>query len=252
MLSVGWTWLLVGAAGMVYWLMALGDFRDLIGGTVAAGPGTPTAVPPGMVNALIVVMTLFLSVVYLVIPGLYVWFFRSPHVRATLDYFDPAPAWTDRCPQPVLALSVGLAFAAVMSLSFLPYAVFPFFGLILTGPAAIAAVVVSAVLMGWLAWETFRLTPRGWWATLAMSIVLPLAAAVTLLRVNPVDIYRAAGMSEEQLAMLARMESLHGPGAAIVTLVIGAACVVYVVYLRKYFVATAPSPGAGAPQRVLT
>ena len=233
MVSVGWTWLLLGVSGMVYWLLALGDIDAIM---AASNPGGPP-LPAGLRTAVVAFVTIFMAVIYLVVPGLYVWFYRSPHVRATLDHYDPSPAWTDRCPQPVLALSVGLGFAAVLSLTFLPYAVFPAFGVILTGPAAIAVILASAVVLAWLAWETFLLKPRAWWATIALSILLPLAAGVTLLRVNPLDLYRAAGFPEEQLVMLGRMQSLHGPGAAIVTLVVGAACLAYVVYLRKHFFA---------------
>jgi len=44
------------------------------------------------------------ALVYLLVPLLLATCYQGKHVRATVNWLDPQPRWTDRCPLPVLAL----------------------------------------------------------------------------------------------------------------------------------------------------
>ena len=68
------------------------------------------------------------AVMYVIIPGVLVMFYGSKHVKATCELWDPQIRWTDKCPLPVLALSL----VAGLSAAWMPLAGFygwivPFF-----------------------------------------------------------------------------------------------------------------------------
>ena len=64
----------------------------------------------GLVFGMIVGMA-FMSILFIVVPGILVIFYRSPHVLATGQTRHPSPSWTDACPLPVLGKSPGLLVA---------------------------------------------------------------------------------------------------------------------------------------------
>ena len=71
---------------------------------------------------------------------------------------------TDKCPLPVLAVSLLLGFGAVaMALSGLGYrAVIPWFGTLLDGPAGLAVLLVFVFVLAGLAWGTYQLRKWAW------------------------------------------------------------------------------------------
>ena len=97
-----------------------------------------------MPDAMRVVMTVvalaFGGVIYVIIPGALVLFYRSPHVKATCEARDPVVRWTDACPLPVLAVSLmlglGAAWMPVMIVA--SRSVVPCFGCYLSGAPAAA------------------------------------------------------------------------------------------------------------------
>jgi hypothetical protein len=138
--------------------------------TRQGAPGTPPMPPAArifMVCVVVCTMTLF----YIILPGAYVFFYQRRKTAEVLVLCDPQPRWTDRCPMPVLGLSIWLVLMAVGVLSMLQYMCFPFFGTYLTGPAAAGAIPVIAALMAYAAWKCFQLQWSGWWtATLALGL----------------------------------------------------------------------------------
>jgi hypothetical protein len=69
---------------------------------------------------------------------------------------------------------------------------------------------------------SFRLILEGWLLALALFILTPISAIVTFLRVRPMDLYRAMGLSDEELAMVQRMNYTNR-GSMMVWAIAGAA-----------------------------
>src|SRR4029079_15914317 len=90
-------------------------------------------------------------VIYIVIPGIAVLFYRSPHVKHTCDVRDPVARWTDRCPLPVLALCLLQAFSVPVVLLTIPVygAVFPLAGFVVQGWTARLLWLVVAVFLAY-------------------------------------------------------------------------------------------------------
>ncbi|HEU5079179.1 MAG TPA: hypothetical protein VFT72_08190 [Opitutaceae bacterium] len=175
---------------------------------------------------------------YIVIPGAAFLFYRSEHVRLTCEARDPVVRWTDRCPVPVLAI-VLLQCAGVGSmLLFTPVYgwVFPFFGLLLQGPAAMILYLGAAVFMLATAWGFYRLRLTALWAYIAVILIFDASGVVTFSGGKLMLYYRAIGLPEAQLQQLNQMPMLHS--SAIVWLgAFGALLYLgYLLWLKKYFI----------------
>jgi uncharacterized membrane protein len=256
-LAVWWIWLGIGAFQARRWARALilvSSWLWLIIGiislisTIVFLPGVyeqmeqTQELPPGMTTMMISMTIGFMALFYVIIPGLLVAFFHSRHVRATCEAAHPQPSWTDRCPLPVLGLSLLFAFGALWtpSLGFYNWAI-PFFGNILTGAAgAVIAILMTAVTV-YVAWGTYRLDIRAWWASLALILFWFSSAAITFSQVGLMEFYRKMDcFPEDQLEM---MEALNISETGML-LLMGLSLVLlggYILFTKRYFSPAGPS-----------
>jgi hypothetical protein len=194
-LSLSWVWLItgVGTTALTVWLLP---------GLLLAG-GAGSALDDGLVSVIALLIALFLGVVYVVLPGAFVLFYRSPDVIATCRARDPQPDWTDRCPQRLLALAVawalgGLSIIAVPAYGF----VFPFFGRILSGAAGALGWLIVLVLSGALAWGTCRRAPWAWRTAMAACLIGGISSTLTFAVIDPAELFEVGGLLSEQRALL--------------------------------------------------
>lgn len=230
MLSSSWIWLAVGVFGMGIWFLVL---LPGLNGLLELPADTEGA---GAVTAIVgVVATLFMTIVYVVLPLAFVLFLRSPGVRQSFEIHDPVPRWTDRCSAGVLSMILTLAYGAFSCLYALTFDVVPFFGILLRGLPAAALLVASAAALAWLAYGFYELRPGAWWGTLLFTLLWTVSSVLTFLRAPIEDVYRAAGIDAEQLETLRGM-GLASPSFLVgVTLASALTVVAYLVFLRKEF-----------------
>ncbi len=171
-LVLSWLWLIVGILSLIFVALFARQFQQAI--------GQGQKVPAEVLLVVQLVMGATLGCVYFVLPLAMVLFYGGRHVRATCEFKDPRPRWTDRCPLPVLAVSVVLvAWAASMSWAIPYHAMFPLFGHLLTGVAGLSAILAMMCLLGLLAWATYRLKRWAWWAVLGVMVFMTVSGAVT-------------------------------------------------------------------------
>jgi hypothetical protein len=235
MLIVAWTWLISGALGLAFVVVVLDDL-------VLLGTANLERVPVGTV----LVVKLFLlggaTIGGIVLPLLFVWAYQDRAVGVTCEIQHPGPTWTDRCPLPVLALSVGLGFAAILALPLALRPVVPLFGFLVTGWAAALLNLAGALVAGLLARSTYRLELGGWWATSALLVVSGASVALTFLRVPPVEYYRRIGYPEEQLKLF-EQSSLGQPWLIVwSTVVLTLLSLIYMGAIRRHFDAGSSIP----------
>jgi hypothetical protein len=237
-LIASWSWLLIGFVSLIMFIA----MAPRIFATVVAGP---QPLPPEARVVMMVIGGLTIGLLFIVLPGALVLFYRSRHVKATCETADPQLRWTDACPLPVLAVSLWVFFAAIwMPLMPLLYnSVFPFFGVLLHGFAPTLIFLVLMVLWLYAAWAIYRLKPVGWWLILVTLIIMTISNAVTFARIDIMEMYRAMGYSEE---MLKQIQQFNFPGRQIVAMtLIGAAVIVgYLLFIYRYF----RTPAQGPPQ----
>ena len=229
-LIMAWIWLISGLVGTVIMVFVMPQI-------LAHPPGGAPALPAAMVIVMTLVMLAFASVIYVLVPAVLVFFYRSPHVKATCAARDPAPRWTDACPLPVLAISLMLGcYAAFMSLMILAYhSIMPCFGHYLTGLPGAVALLVTAAAYVWAARATYKLNIVGWWVAFLGFGLWMLSAVVTFARVGLLPMYELMGFPQAQLAVLKHIGFLQGPLLAVAIAACWLPFLGYVIYTRKYF-----------------
>jgi hypothetical protein len=104
-----WLWLICGVCGFVFVLVMIPNMYDQM--------SLQDDIPAEMVVVMQYMMIAFMAVIYVIIPGIFVLFYKGKHVKATCEYRDPKIRWTDKCPLPVLGVSFVCAIWAVSMLS---------------------------------------------------------------------------------------------------------------------------------------
>lgn len=230
-LVLSWMWLVMGVVALTMLVFFMPN--------VFQGAAPPNEVPPAVMKVMWIMMLGFMGFIYIVLPGVFVLFYRSKHTKATCEYKDPHVRWTDRCPLPVLALSFFLAFGVFGMLTTASYGfAVPFFGIILSRGLGALVVGVTAVWFAFLARGTYKLKMWAWWGAALTYFGLGLSTVVTFSRVELMELYREMNIPEEQLDVIKQtgmIEKMHMPLAMLVCFGV---LVVYLLWIRKYFVAS--------------
>jgi len=194
-------------------------------------------VTPEMQSTIMVVMLVFMGVIMVVIPAVWVIFYQSKNVKATCEALDPIVRWTDRCPLQVLNVSLWLAFSVPMMLLMpLSYrGVIAMFGTIVSGPLGSAIYLLLAVIWAYCAWAFYKLDRRGWWVLIICLALFAISTVVTYSRHDISELYVSMGYSGERLAQLQKFSMVKGGNAIWFSLIWTAPLLGYLIYLRKFF-----------------
>jgi hypothetical protein len=132
----------------------------------------------------------------------------------------------------VLGLSLGLGACGILALLTAVRPAVPLFGTLLTGVPAVVSLLAGAALCLWLARETYTLRMRGWWLATAFLVLVGVSTWLTLVRVQPTELFRAMGYPEDWLESA---PSGFGAAATWLTAVLTVLTVVYMGGIRKHF-----------------
>ena len=233
-----WTWLVIGVVAFVMVMCMMGQ-------RTWAAIAQQGKMPAEMIPAMRIMTSGVLACIYILLPGLFLLLLHHASVRATCRRRDPKIPWTDRCPMPVLALSLMLAFSLVSMSSFLSYrCVMPLFGVLITGPAGAAVVLLVALVLAYLAWGTYRLQRAAWWGTLLLGIVGTANMMVTFSRTDLTAMYEKMGLPADQIEMIRKMGMIEmmsrwGPWMGLVG---GVVWLGYLLFVCRYFVRGGEAP----------
>lgn len=226
--------LVIGAGSMVVLAFVLPQFGALIKSAQPAGA------PPLAEAAQTVAMILIggmVFVIYVVLPGVWFLFYRSPHVKATCEAHDPVPRWTDACPLPVLTVSLWLALGVPMLLLMpvIYHSVLPCFGVFLSGWPGTLGYLVLATVWAWSARALYRLDVRGWWVLVIAICLLSLSHVLTYAQRDLMEMYSLMGLPEQQLE---QFKKLNFPSRGMMlwgSVFFLVPFLGYLIYLRKFF-----------------
>ncbi len=227
-LSLSWIWLVTGICSMVVgaWLVPV-MLRGMVAGS---------ELPPNFVFVVGLVVFGVIGILYVLLPGAFVLFYRSPHVVATCRARDPQPQWTDDLPPRLLTLVIVWALAAVSVLVMPAYGfVVPFFGVVLSG--ASGAVVWFAILAGCvaLAWGSARRAPWAWWGGFVAIILATLSSVITAVCADPAEFVLAMGLPEEQMVLLSGIAMPGRWVMVLVWVVVWGTFLGYLMTVRRFF-----------------
>jgi hypothetical protein len=239
-LVTSWIWLIGGIFSVL--ILAFILPRMMAGISAAAGPSNSGigACTTGCVG-------LLLFLLYLVMPGILVLFYRGPNVRATFEARDPSIPWTDRVPAPVLALTLMLVIGAASTLMGLFYRAYPLFGTYLTGLPAILAFLATGVVSAGLAWGVYQRKPAAWWACVILFVLGCVNGALLLFGKSGIrGMYEAMGMPAAQVEQVDRMGILDvysHPAVQALMAVLWLGVLGFLIWTRKLFVGASERSG---------
>jgi hypothetical protein len=231
-LAVSWVWLVIGVASVASLFFTI--------------PRMLVFIPPWEARLVVTMMITASVVFYLIVPAAFILFYRSPHVAATCAARDPKPRWTDRAPVPVLAVSLMLAFAALMLVGMLARPVVPLLGTILTGAPAMIVILGLAALLAVISVQFFRLRRSAWWTLMLLQVAGGIVSVVTFSRLDINAYYGAVGVPMTPQMKVLHLERLfRDPLLWTVMIAVWIGYVALLVWMRKYFTGAVPRTRAG-------
>jgi hypothetical protein len=201
----------------------------------------PSLPPPALVVMEVTSATV-MFVIYVLIPGALFLFYRSPHVKRTCEVLDPVQRWTDRCPLPVLAMSLMMGFGA-FSMFFLmaSFRGFPVFGIFVSGGTAYLVSLAAFAVLLYLAWGFYRLKIQAWWIALGLQALSLLSTAVTLW--GGTDMAQIYGrMVYDPRAAAATMQLFTSPLFKVLMALSVIPWLAWLLSIRRYFAAPPSAP----------
>ncbi|MFZ0772647.1 MAG: hypothetical protein WCA49_21370 [Candidatus Sulfotelmatobacter sp.] len=248
-LILSWFWLIVGViatVAMTIFMPAIfaASFRQ----AAARTPDAPV-MPTGVIAVILTFIIVFLSIFFVILPIAFLLFYRRKDVEETCKQRDPVDRWTDRCPLPVLAVSLlfgtGAAYYLLLAVT---TPLMPFFGRYLTGLAGTAALLAVAGIDVFLAYALYRLRLAGWWLAVSALALRMISSTLTFRGAGLLQAYSKMGWSETQLQMMSANPVLRDSSVVLwwsvasMVLFLG-----YMLWIKRYFSGPA-APGAAEPE----
>jgi hypothetical protein len=230
--------LVCGLAGCVVMAFVLPHIGE------AMAQAGKSAAPPAAVLVAQIVIVVFILAFFIVIPGVIFLFYRSPHVKRTCEARDPAERWTDRCPLPVLATSLMMAFGGLCLLGMTgSFRAYPVFGFFLPHAASAALMFLMGALLLYLARGIYRLRLSAWWIALCFQGLHFISNAFTFWRGGLETWYAKMGLGQNTTAASAQF--LQTPVYKWMMVASIVASFAWFIWIRRYF---PKQVAAGAPQ----
>ena len=239
-LVLSWFWLMMGVLTTLFLVVLLPE--GFLAGMRSAAAQNRGAhpLPPGVMAAVLTFFIVCFAMVLIVLPLVFLLFYRSRDVEQTCKQRDPVERWTDRRPLPVLACAllaaVGCAYYVLTSFT----TPAPFFGRYLTGLPAAAFFLVLAAVDAYVAYSFFRLKITGWWvAVIAMGIRIT-SVVLTMKSANLLEAYSRMGWSQRQLDTMRANPMFRGGFLMWWTAVFLLFYFGFLLWLKRYFRPAAP------------
>lgn len=242
LLISSWVWLLSGVVGFASMAMSMQN-PDFFG---TAGQKMPAQFQHIAKIVALAIMTVF----YIVIPGVMILFYGSRHVKATCEQRDPVIRWTDKCPLPVLGLSLvlSLGLIALPFSSVNGYSI-PFFGIILNGVAGTVLMLVNGLVIAYMAWGIYKLKVQAWWCALVWTGIWFASGIVTFTRMDLMDLYEKMNLSAQKLESMRRIALPDKSNMLLITSISFVIYLLYLLYVRKFFIEKTDEGGTEKEKR---
>jgi hypothetical protein len=223
-------WLVIGLAGTAATVTVL---PTMLANT--APDGNP--LPPAAQLTVLIVSAVFMIIFFIVVPSVFVLFYRSPHVKATCEAYDPKPGWTDACPLPVLALSLLLALGALVMLvaPITMNGVMMFMGTLVSGlPGSMMYLVLGALWL-YAGWNVYKVRSAGWWVAMVSYLLFSFSWIYTSLNIDVTEMYARMGYPNEQLEAMRQINLWAGNSFALWLTYFYLPFFVLLVYVKRFF-----------------
>ncbi|MBU0533400.1 MAG: hypothetical protein KJ887_01185 [Candidatus Omnitrophica bacterium] len=225
-----WFWFIFGIVGFIFWLIFM---QNIYGQMAVNGQMPPTAI------AIVKVVTIiFMIIFYIVVPGIIILFYGSRNVKTTCESRNPNPSWTDKCPLPVLGLSVLFAISPVSMIQMASYNfLIAFFGSLISGAAGAGVSLIIVLLLIYIAIGFYKLQIKAWWTAIAVIVIGTLSTIITFSRINLLEFYQKMNFPEQQMEIIKQMGMIENSNIFMTWIPLFYAVVIigYLLYIKKYF-----------------
>lgn len=236
-LVTSWGWLVAGAA-------TAGVLGFIMPQLTASLPNAQPEAKAFVAGCLGVGIGLF----GILLPLVFVLFYRSRHVKATVDQADPVPRWTDGQPVSLLIFASWMFLGAVTTLlSSFMYKAVPIGSFMLRGLPMFAFMAAMATFLFWIAVGTIRRLRAAWWSAVAMMIIGVAWSAFYLTITDPLAMYEAMGMPVDPQQEKIITEMYSSPFFMVWMVVLWTGYLVFLLYIRRYFFPRSERPAVQAP-----
>jgi hypothetical protein len=233
-LLVAWILLIGGCYGTIAFSVLWPTMEGVISGAMS-GSATAGGEAAGMLLFVRTFTLGCLAFFFILLPAVFVLFYRSPHVKATCELKDPKPRWTDRRPLPILALTVMLGAGVLTPLYLLMTGGrFLAVGFVVRGGMAFVVAFGMAALSAWCAWRIWHLDLRGWWVGLVYWLSLSTASFLAFGSESQREFFEELGMPAGQIEMMGALHWSQGSVVAL-TAVSMTPILGFYLYTRRYF-----------------
>ena len=162
MVALIWCWLVLGVPLLMVFAAILFSTKEL-----------------SPVFGLVVLALLILS--YLLLPWLFLRFYKGSNVRSIFEAWDPSIYWIENLPTPVLVLGIlFVIYAIVLHVPIFFNGLYPIFGTWLTGFRGILALDITILFLALLTWGIFNRKGWVWWGGVFFICVFTLSLIFTL------------------------------------------------------------------------
>jgi hypothetical protein len=224
-----WLWLVSGITGMLFMLVFMPDMYEQM---------SKDGQMPATVVTIVKCITFgFMTVIYIIIPGTFILFYGSKNTKATCEHRDPVVRWTDKCPLPVLTLTLmtGGCAACLPFMGLYGWAV-PFFGTIVTGVAGVGIALIFLALLVYITRGLYRLDMNAWWCATGLAVLWGTSCAITFSRITLMEFYEKMNFPAQQLEIMRKMSFTQSHSLTYICLFWVLLVLAFLLYTRRFFV----------------
>lgn len=224
-LALSWMWLILGVLISIGLVVMSPHMFDALGQEQAS-----------MKPMIIGCMSVFFGLFFVVLPLIFVLFYRRPNVRATVEAVDAVPRWTDGVPLPLLIFSLWILSGAVCMLFFSSmYTALPVGPWMLRGVSALAPILAIAGVMLFIGIGSLKRMRAAWWTALVLLIVGVVYGAAFMRKIDVAAWYEAMSMPIDPRQMEMMQSMYSSPFFYLSMAVMWALYLGLLLYLRRYF-----------------
>lgn len=245
LLVVAWSALFIGVVSLPF--VGIASFQAMKSAQASLPAGQPP-MPSSAMLAVVCATVLIFGTIMVALPAIWVFFYSKSDVKATCESRDPVTRWTDRCPLPVLAVSLWLAVGAV-SMLLMPLAangVFPLFGTLVSGTAGTAVFLVLTVVWIWAARGFYRRDIKAWWTIVIWTVLFAISHVVTYSQIEIDELYRVMGYSVEKIDQMKKYDLFTTKMMVWPMLIILVPSLGYLVWIKRLFAQGTVANGASS------
>ena len=182
-----------------------------------------------------ILMYSIFGVFLILLPVVFILFYRSSNVIKTVQKYDLKERWTDKVPLPVLALCFLLLYTAITPPFYLLGSFgMPFIGFFLSGWLAVIIIVMNSAICIYLVLNVYKLRMKAWYYSL-FYYVFGWVSTITTFMLNDVyTFYHKMNMTPKEINNL-KVLGITNDSFLTILIYSGIPYLLFLIYTKRFF-----------------